>query len=139
MISHLHECGFTNLPFLKACEFSRVGHLPNSDYLKVIILTFGDCWQIKMPSSNGKTTPNGKSAGHDLKPITTEILDSNDKMSPIDIADEADVDTRCGYSSSCKPAWLQMCANPKAYLFVASLCSIVQGMVNRGRCNVAAW
>ena len=37
------------------------------------------------------------------------------------------VDTRCGYTASCKPHCLQICADPKAYLFVISLCSIVQG------------
>jgi len=37
------------------------------------------------------------------------------------------VDTLCGYSSSCKPGFLQRFATPKVYLVIISLCSIVQG------------
>lgn len=39
------------------------------------------------------------------------------------------VDTLCGYTAACKPKCLQVCANPKAYLFVISLCSIIQGEI----------
>ena len=38
-----------------------------------------------------------------------------------------DSDTQCGYTAACKPAGLQKCANAKVYLFVVSLCTIVQG------------
>lgn len=38
-----------------------------------------------------------------------------------------DIGTHCGYTSSCKPACLQRFANPKVYLVIISLCSIVQG------------
>lgn len=37
------------------------------------------------------------------------------------------VDTLCGYTSSCKPEFLQRFATPKVYLVIISLCSIVQG------------
>lgn len=37
------------------------------------------------------------------------------------------IDTRCGYTTSCKPDCLQVCANPKVYLLIISLCSIIQG------------
>lgn len=36
-------------------------------------------------------------------------------------------DTRCGYFNSCKPDFLQRFANPKTYLIVISLCTIIQG------------
>ena len=38
-----------------------------------------------------------------------------------------DVDTQCGYTASCKPSCIQRCANPKVYLLVITLFSVVQG------------
>ncbi|XP_067940411.1 solute carrier organic anion transporter family member 4C1-like [Watersipora subatra] len=46
------------------------------------------------------------------------------------------VDTRCGYTANCKPAFLQKFANVKSYLVIVSLCSIMQGFVVNGINNV---
>ena len=40
-----------------------------------------------------------------------------------------EVDTQCGYTASCKPSFLQRCANPKVYLVVITLYGIMQGRI----------
>lgn len=80
--------------------------------------------------ANGNTTPTdacGSSATLQLngKDLALSLPSGGDE--------EEAVDTRCGYTASCKPKWLQVCANPKAYLVVASLCAIMQGMKTRRR------
>lgn len=41
--------------------------------------------------------------------------------------EDIDADTQCGFTSSCKPSFLQRCANVKVYLVVISCCTIIQG------------
>lgn len=81
-----------------------------------------------IPSSNHA---NGSTATSDVSgsSATLQLNGKDLASSPRSDGDEEEaVDTRCGYTASCKPKWLQVCANPKAYLVVASLCAIMQGM-----------
>lgn len=53
-----------------------------------------------------------------------------EKQSSTSSNQETDVlepDISCGYTETCKPKCLQKFANPKVYLLIISLCSIIQG------------
>ena len=52
---------------------------------------------------------------------------SDESFGEKDFNDE--VDTQCGYTASCKPSFLQRCANPKVYLVVITLYGVMQGRI----------
>ena len=52
---------------------------------------------------------------------------SNENCDKEEFNDE--VDTQCGYTASCKPSFLQRCANPKVYLVVITLYGVMQGRI----------
>ena len=52
---------------------------------------------------------------------------SNESCDKEEFNDE--VDTQCGYTASCKPSFLQRCANPKVYLVVITLYGVMQGRI----------
>ena len=57
--------------------------------------------------------------------MTTKSKD--DLVTSDDDGDADHIDTRCGYTKSCKPAFLQKCAHPKMFLLVITLFTIVHG------------
>ena len=51
--------------------------------------------------------------------------ESKDQQMEMQLATE-EVDAQCGYTESCRPAWLQRFANAKAFLIVVTACAFVQ-------------
>ena len=52
--------------------------------------------------------------------------ESKDQQMEMQLATE-EVDAQCGYTESCRPAWLQRFANAKAFLIVVTTYAFVQG------------
>ena len=52
--------------------------------------------------------------------------ESKDQRMEMQLATE-EVDAQCGYTESCRPAWLQRFANAKAFLIVVTAYAFVQG------------
>ena len=50
----------------------------------------------------------------------------DDELAVAEKTDEP-TDTRCGYTASCKPECLQRCANPKVFLLLITLYTMVHG------------
>lgn len=58
---------------------------------------------------------------------SSDISSATGEKTQTEVADQEEIDTRCGYGASCKPNWLQKCANPKMFLVIVTLYAMVQG------------
>lgn len=129
IFDHVWYCMFI-LPYVLPCRSYIQAVTHPSSYtskqathnLSPVNFTTWHQWYIHImsvsPKENGYTTDDG----------SVQKSPSNDGSGDQSIESAEDfVDTRCGYTQSCKPSCLQVCSNPKVYLLVISLCSIIQG------------
>ena len=53
-------------------------------------------------------------------------VNRDDELAVAEKTDEQ-TDTRCGYTATCKPKCLQRCANPKVFLLLITVYTMVHG------------
>ena len=65
--------------------------------------------------------------GHHNNGNTVGVAESrNDLIKDEEPADCEEEDTKCGYNSACEPACLQKCANPKVFLLLITIFTVIQ-------------
>ena len=86
-----------------------------------------------------------------MQPIPKETKEDNnnveDKVTKANRDDELaaaektveQTDTRCGYTATCKPKCLQRCANPKVFLLLITLYTMVHGKFLNCLINCVEW